>query len=198
LIVFAPDSAQGIGSMTARKLPKRAFAGLLGSSFSSVTDLTPQSKPKNPRTELVLVHFCFDQERSESKPDRCTCTLRVSKHRAYWLVDAKQADFLLVSNPKTEKPTKFHRAIVVRRVVVAGETLFAMAAPVKPDRRDVKHQRIKSEIRTKARRTLQKLFAVGAISQYESQMPDSELDCALQYPEAFLAKNPCEDNANAG
>jgi hypothetical protein len=173
--------------MTTRKLPKRAFAGLLGSSFSSVSDITPQAKPKNPRTELVLVHFCFDQERSESKPGRCSCALRVSKDRSYELVDAKQADFLLVPNPKTEKLTKFHRGIVVRRAVVAGETLFAMAVLVKPDRRYVKHEKIKAEIRCKARRVLQQLFAAGAISQQESQMPDVELDRALQYPEVLLA-----------
>jgi hypothetical protein len=174
--------------MTVRKPPIRAFSGLTGSSFSHATEVAPQEKPKNPRKELVLVHLCFDQERNGSKPDRCNCTLRIPKDRAYNLVDAKRADFLLVANPKTAKPTKFHRAIVVRRTVVAGETLFAVAVPVKPDRRDVRHDANKSEIRCRARRILQRLFSAGTISQLESLMPDPELDRTLQYPDAFLAK----------
>jgi hypothetical protein len=177
--------------MTSRKPPvKRAFYGLSGSSFSVTTAVSQQAKPKNLRKELVLVHFCFDQERGESKPGhtnstecaRCVCDLRIPKGLAYDLVDGKQADFLLVPNPKTEKPTKFHRAIVVRRVVVAGETLFALAPTAKADRREIKHEQIKAAIRCKARRILQRLFAASAISQQESQMSDVELDRAVQYP----------------
>jgi len=180
-----------MSSAHARQFPvKRLFNGLQGSSFSVTTRIAPQAKPKNRPQELVRVHFCLDQEHGESKPDRCNCKLRVSKDRAYELVDAKQADFLLAPNPKTDKLVKIHRAIVVRRTTVAGETLFAVCPPVKPDRRNATHEEIKSAIRKKGRRLLQKCFASGAISQQESRMSDAELDAAFQRPEAFIAKLP--------
>jgi hypothetical protein len=173
----------------------RVFNGLAGSYLSSTSRITPQAKPKDPPADLILVHFCHDQERGASKPNRCNCKVRASKDHAYEMVDAKQADFLLASNPKTDKRVKIHRAIVVRRTIVAGEPLFAIAPPLKPDReaadaarRNEKHESIKAGIRAKARQNLQKLFAAGAISQQESLMSDADLDVALKTPEGFLAK----------
>jgi hypothetical protein len=106
------------------------------------------------------------------------------------LTAAGQADFLLVKNPKTEKLTKFHRAIVMRRMIVAGEILFALDKPVKPNRRDVKHESLKTQIRLKARRILQKLLASGIISPAVAKLPDADLDSALQYPDKFLETIP--------
>lgn len=163
-----------------RKTPaKRAFTGLAGSSFATTTPVSPQHKPKDPRQQSVLVHFCFNQEQGASKAERCSCKLRLSMDRAYKLVDGKQADFLLVKNPKTSKLAKFHRAIVIRQTTVAGETLFAVSAPVKQDRRDKTHEQIKAGIRVKARGILHRLFAARTISPAEMQMPDGDIDAIL-------------------
>ena len=166
--------------------PKRAFSGLAGSSLSVVSTPVPQV-PKTIKKD-VLVHFCFDQERGDSKDGRCGCSLRVTRNRAYELVDAKQADFLLIPNPKTEKLVKFHLGIVVRRVKVAGELLFALEPPTKPDRRDVKHQQIKGGILHEARQILRKLFKSGAISHADLQMSEEDLITAISSPDPFLAK----------
>src|ERR1700677_548430 len=131
-----------MGSMSAshaRQFPvKRLFNGLQGSAFSVTSRIAPQARPKSTPQDLVRVHFCCDQQRGESKPDRCNCKLRVSKDSAYEFMESKQADFLLAPNPKTDKLVKIHRAIVIRRTVVAGEPLFAITPPVKPDRRGEK------------------------------------------------------------
>jgi len=165
---------------------KRAFAGLAGSSLTVVSPPAPQVSKAIERN--ILVHFCHDQQRGDSKDGRCGCTLRITRNRAYDLVDAEQADFLLIPNPKTEKLVKFHRAIVVRRVKVGGELLFALEPPRKEDPRDKKHQQIKDRILHEARQILRKLFKSGAISHADLQMSDEDLVVAISSPDPFLAK----------
>ena len=174
------------GKYPVKKPAVRAFDGLAGSALTVVKKIPPQIAPKDSPLEVVLVHFCFDQERAGTKPDRCSCNLRVTKDRSYDIVDAKQADFLLVKNPKTDKLTKFHKAIVVRRAIVAGETLFALSPPVKLSPRDAKHQAIKAAITRRARGILQKLLAAGVISHHEANISDSDLEAGLRDPDSFL------------
>jgi hypothetical protein len=157
---------------------------MVGRFTSSVKKPVPPSKPD------VLVHFCFDQEHGEVKPDRCDCELHISRDRAYELTAAGQADFLFVKNLKTEKLTKFHRGLVMRRMIVAGEIIFALTKPLKSNRRDTKHESLKRQIRLKARRILQKLLASGIISPEVATLPDADLDCALRYPDKFLETIP--------
>jgi hypothetical protein len=166
---------------------KRAFTGLAGSAFATLK-VVPAQTPQPPTKKPILVHFCFNQEAGETKPNRCKCHVRITKEQAYQFVDAGSAQFLLVKNPRTDKLTKFHRAIVAQQRTVDGQTLFALAEPVKPDRRDAKHAAIKTEIMRDARRVLQKLLAVGAISQEEAGMPDPDLERAFQNPEPFLKR----------
>jgi len=173
--------------MQIQKAPtKRAFSGLAGSSLTVVSPPATQV-PKVIKKD-VLVHFCFDQERGESKKDRCNCNSRVSRYRAIDLVDSKLADFLLVRNPKTQKLVKFRRAIVIHRVEVAGGVLFALEPPKKEDPRDKKHQQIKGRILHEARQILRKLFKSGSISHADLQMSDEDLVVAISSPDPFLAK----------
>jgi hypothetical protein len=175
-------------SLSLRKLPiKRAFTGLAGSVFAKVRVVPPQA-PQPPTPKPILVHFCFNQEAGETKPTRCNCHFHITKDQAYEFVDAGQAHFLLVRNPKTPKPTKHHRAIVARQTLMDGKSLFALAAPLKPDRREAKHDSIKAGIFRDARRVLQKLLAAGAISPEEAGMSDGDLENVFEHPEAFLER----------
>jgi hypothetical protein len=175
-------------SSHARKLPvKRAFTGLQGSSFSKLHIVPPQAPQPSP-AKCIKVHFCFDQGAGETKPDRCKCTVHFTKEEAYEAVDAGRASFLLVKNPKTPKLTKNHRAIAVHRQTVDGQALFAVASPLKPDRRDMRHEAISNKVRQDARRILQKLLAVGAISPHDAQMTDADLEAIFQKPESFLER----------
>jgi hypothetical protein len=175
-----------------RKAPaKRLFVGGAGSPLAAVSAaLMPvQAPPKDAVKPTVLVHFCFNQEAGESKPSRCNCAFRVSQEKAYELIDAGRAHFLLVRNPKTDKLTKFHRAIVMLpRKGLDGQTYFALAAPLKPDTREAKHKVIRNSIRLKAKRVLQKAFSAGVISQQESQIGDADLEKALENPEPTSAR----------
>lgn len=175
-----------------RRTPaKRAFVGMAGSPLAAVQSAPAQSAPQNPAKESVLVHFCFNQEAGETKPNRCSCTFRVTKEQAYELIDAGRAHFLLVKNPKTDNLTKFHRAIVIRQTVVDGQTLYAMEKPVKVGSREKKHQYIRTSILLDARRVLQKAFAAGVISQHESKISDVDLEAALEDSEKMLARLSC-------
>jgi hypothetical protein len=175
-------------SSHARKLPAlRAFTGLAGSPFSNLHVVPPQAPQPSP-AKCIKVHFCFDQGAGETKPDRCKCTVHFTKEEAYEAVDAGRASFLLVKNPKTPKLTKNHRAIVVHQQTVDGQSLFALAAPVKPNHRDTRHEAIKDQVRQDARRILQKLLAVGAISPQDAQMTDADLEAIFQKPESFLER----------
>jgi len=167
-------------SSHARKLPAlRAFTGLAGSSFSKLHVVPPRAPQPSP-AKCIKVHFCFDQGAGETKPDRCKCSVHFTKEEAYEAVDAGRASFLLVKNPRTPKLTKNHRAIVVHQHTVDGQALFAVASPVKPDRRDVRHEAIKNKVRQDARRILQKLLSVGAISPQDAQMTDTDLEAIFQ------------------
>jgi hypothetical protein len=177
-----------MSSAHARKFPvKRAFTGLAGSAFATLK-VVPAQAPQPPTKKPILVHFCFNQEAGEMKPDRCKCHVRITKEQAYQFIDAGSAQFLLVKNPRTDKLTKFHRAIVAQQRTVDGQTLFALAEPVKPDRRDAKHAAIKIEIMRDARRVLHKLFAASVISQEDAAMSDADLVHLLGKPEPFLEK----------
>ena len=169
---------------------KRAFVGMAGSPLAAVQSARAQAVPQNP-VKGILVHFCFNQESGESKPNRCGCVLRITKEQAYELIDAGRAHFLLVKNPKTDKLTKYHRAIVVRQTVVDGQTLYAMEKPVKVGSREKKHQYIRTSILLDARRILQKAFAAGVISQHESKISDVDLEATLEDSEKMLARLSC-------
>lgn len=109
-------------SSHARKFPvQRAFTGLQGSAFARLK-VVPAQAPQPPTKKPILVHFCFNQEAAETKPRRCNCHVRITEAQAYEFIDAKRAQFLLVRNPKTDKLTKFHRAIVVQQHSVDGQT----------------------------------------------------------------------------
>jgi hypothetical protein len=161
----------------------RAFSRLAGSPASTVKISIP------PFKQTVVVHFCFDQERGELKPDRCKCDLRILRDEAYELTDSDQADWLLMKT-KTEKRAKCHKAIVMRRAIVNGETLFALTPSVKPSARDAKHESIKNDIKLRARRILQKLLAAGTISPEVAKISDVDLEGALKHPEGFLERIP--------
>jgi hypothetical protein len=165
-----------------RKAPaRRAFSGIQGSAFATTVGIVPRRKSIASREQLVRVHFCFDQQEGEQKPPRCNCKQRVFKERAYELVDAKQADFLLVPNPKTSTLAKFHRAIVARRCVVLGEPLLP---PAKPDawalRRDAKHLQNKTEILNRARAVLQNAFGKKIIAPADLYVSDADLELTFE------------------
>lgn len=168
-----------------RKKPaKRLFNGMAGSPLAQIAvaeqaiPSPPVSKAVEPSVKnMVLLHFCFDQQGGETKNEWCPCKKRISRDAAFALVRSGCADWLLTKNGKAKSGvSEFHRAIVVRFVVLDGEKLYAVKPPLTIDRREKKHEAIKQTIRDKARRLLQKLFAKGAISQAVLEMPNAELD----------------------
>ena len=167
------------------KKPTRLFSGLLGSSFATLNELPEPPKP--PKPKMVKVHFCFSQADGESKPN-CSCKQKIPSDRAQDLILNHQADWLLNRNPKTPQLVRCTKAIVIRRIVVDGEVLFALDPP--PNRRDKKHERINQLIRDKARRLFQKSFARGSIPQDVLTLNDSEIDSILANPEPFLERYP--------
>ena len=181
-----------------RRTPtKRLFTGLAGSPIPQIADERMPPRPPVPKAEpsiknMVLLHFCFSQQDGETKKECCPCKKRVSRDAAFALVREGCADWLLTRNSKAKSGlAKFHRAIVVRFVVVNGEKLYAVKPPLTINRRDKKHEAIKQTIRDKVRRLFQKLFAKGTISQSILEMPDSELDELMgdaYKADKFLAK----------
>jgi hypothetical protein len=177
-----PELGRGPSRRQARKpTAERAFLGMAGSPLAKGSECSRQFPPKSSREQLVLVHFCFDQQEGEQKPARCNCKQRVSKARAYELIEAGQADFLLVPNPKTNSLTKFHRSIVARRVVVLGEPLLPPARrDAWAERRDTKHLQNKTEILNKARAILQTALSKRTIAQVDLYVTDTDLELAFE------------------
>jgi len=167
---------------TQRKTPaKRLFTGLSGSPLAQIAvEAPPPLAPKAAKTpikNMVLLHFCFNQQDGETKKEWCSCKKRVTREAAVALVKEHCADWLLTKNARARSGvSEFHRAIVVRAVIVNGETLYSVEPPLPIDRRDKKHEAIKETIRNRARRLLQKMFGKGVISQAILEMPNTELD----------------------
>jgi hypothetical protein len=170
---------------------KRLFTGLAGSALAVVTDNAPQAKPKNtkqkPPKDSVLAHFCFDQERNETKPIRCDCSLRITRKTAYTHTDAKRADWLLCPNPKTSELVKNHRAIVVRRAVIEGEVIFALTPPQKAGRVDGNVTAL-TVLRNRVRAILQKLVSRGVFPATALESDNDTLNAVLNDPSALLKR----------
>lgn len=168
--------------LNSQRKQQRAFVGLAGSAFSKRAP-----KPRDPLA--VLVHFCFDQESDEQQPERCNCSLRITKRKASEYVDAGKAKFLLVKNAKKQTLVKFHYAIVVRQILIDDKFVFAIPRPdgpiVSESKREEKHNAIANTIRGDARRVLQKLLAKGAISPKEAKPSDAGLEALFQNSDMF-------------
>ena len=154
-----------------RRPVKRAFMGLAGSPLA-------KAQPFRQPRRLVLLHFCFDQQSGESKQKSCTCKQRVPLEKAIEYVQQGRADWLLVRNPKTNKLVKFRRAVVVCRVAIDEEILFAVHNE-KIDLRDKKHEQIRAKVRLEARKILQELFSKGLVPPLVVKMNDTQLDSLL-------------------
>lgn len=93
------------------------------------------------------------------------------------LVKEDCADWLITRNGRAKSGvSEFHRAIVVRSVLVDGEKLYSVDPPLALDGRKRKHEAIKRDVCDSARRLFQELFAKGVISQTDLQMSDAQLD----------------------
>jgi hypothetical protein len=152
----------------------RAFQGVAGSPLATTS--SRHSKQFQPSAlHTVLIHFCFDQVKGESKKDSCPCKQRMSREQALALIKNGQADWLLVRNAKSATGmAEFQRAIVIRSQSVAGEQLYAIKPPL--NRRDKKHEQIRQTVRADARKILQVLFAKGVIESSSASMSDEQLD----------------------
>jgi hypothetical protein len=170
---------------------KRAFTGLSGSPLAVVADNEPQPTPKTtkqkPPRDSVLAHFCFDQERNETKPIRCDCSLRIAKKTAYTHTDAKRADWLLCPNPKTSELVKNHRAIVVRRAVIEGEVIFALTPPQKSGRVDSNVAAL-TVLRSRVRAIFYKLVSRGIFPSTALESDNDALNALLDDPSALLKR----------
>jgi hypothetical protein len=178
-----------------RKPPAvRRFSGIAGSPLAHVNEAVSvvgapkpaQVGPSNVTRmrDMVLLHYCFDQQAGATKKEHCTCeerAERVTRDVAEQYVNGGLADWLIVKNGRAKTGTSvFRRAIVIRSVVIGGEKLFARPSEWKSKRlaRDEKHEAIKVTIRDKARNLLRKMFAKGAIAQalFQTLQNDAELD----------------------
>jgi hypothetical protein len=162
---------------------KRLHQGIAGSPLAKVIDITSgRSKPS--AKELVLLHYCFDQQAGEMKREHCPCeerAERVTREVADSYVRDGFADWLVVKNVKAKSgKSEFHRAIVIRNVVIDGQKLFKVPSAWSPvstdDRRTKKHEAIKRAILDRARNLLRKYFSKGWISQATSEMSDAGLE----------------------
>jgi hypothetical protein len=181
-----------------RKSPaKRLFSGMAGSPLAQVVKPSPPvSAPKPAQVgppsvtriwDLVLLHYCFDQQVGEAKKEHCKCeerTERVPFDVAEQYVKDGLADWLIVKNARAKTGTSiFRRAIVMRSVVIDSERLFARPSEWKSKRldRDEKHEAIKVTIRDKAKNLLRMMFSKGVIAQdmFQTLQDDAELDLLL-------------------
>jgi len=175
-----------------QNLKPRAFTGVAGSPLAKVIDISSRAKPSTKG--MVLLHFCFDQQAGESKQEHCRCeerAERVTREIAEGYVQEGCADWLIVKNAKAKTGIScFHRAIVIRSAIVDDQMFFKVPSSWEPsDRRRKKHETIKADIRSKARRILSRLFAKGVISQEIFNMTDGALEELFQdaeKSEAFL------------
>jgi len=159
---------------------------------------TPQPKPSVKN--LVLLHFCFDQQSGERKHEHCPCeerAERVTGDAAEGYVQDGCADWLVVRNARAKSGTSVFRcAIVIRSIILDAHKLFKVPSKWKPigsdDRRAKKHADFKRTIFDDARNLLRMYFSRGWISQKTSQMTDSELEHLFTNPghvEAFLGEH---------
>ena len=187
-----------------RKPPaKRLFSGMAGSSLTQVNSPTPPATAPAPvhslrssvtrMRDMVLLHYCFDQQAGEIKKEHCPCeerAERIGRDLAEQYVKDGLADWLIVKNARAKSGTSvFHRAIVMRSVVINGERLFARPSEWKSKRldRDEKHEAIKVTIRENAKNLLRGMFAKGVIAQdvFQVLQADAELDLLFTDPVKF-------------
>jgi hypothetical protein len=187
-----------------RKPPaKRLFSGMAGSPLARVNEPAPKGDgPKlvqvGPHSvtrmrDVVLLHYCFDQQRGETKKEHCFCeerAERVQRDLAEQYVKDGIADWLVVKNARAKTGTSiFRRAIVMRSVVIDGESLFARPSEWKSKRldRDEKHEAIRVTIRDKAKNLFRMMFSKGVIAQdfFQSIQEGAELDSLFADPLKF-------------
>jgi hypothetical protein len=170
---------------------QRAFAArLAGSPFAG-----PAARTRHPDKSDVLLHYCFDQQRGETKKEHCFCeerAVRVSREVAEEYVTEGTADWLRVKNARYAKGfSEFHRAIVIRSEVVDGERLFKVPSPwtdsrpyLPAQKRQEKHEYIKAKIRGEARGILTTLFRKGVLAQdqFNAYQDDRVLDEVFENP----------------
>ena len=141
----------------------------------------------------VLLHYCFDQQAGETKHEHCKCEERAERvpfDVAKQCVKDGLADWLIVKNARSKTGTSlFRRAIVIRSVVIDGQSLFAVSSNWKSKRLDraEKHEAIRVTIRDKANNLLRKMFAKGVISHetFQTFQVDAELDSLFTDPVKF-------------
>jgi hypothetical protein len=175
-----------------RKPPaKRLFSGIAGSPLAQVNK--PTVGPPLPKVtrmrDMVLLHYCFDQQAGETKQEHCKCeerAERVPRNVAEEYVKDGVADWLIVKNSRAKTGTSiFRRALVVRSVVIEGQKLFAVSSNWKPkSSRADKHEAIKADIRDRAKNLLRKMFSKGVIAQdvFQKLQTDAELDLLFANP----------------
>ena len=117
----------------------RRFSGMAGSPLAHVNEPTHAAGAPKPAQvgppnatrmrDMVLLHYCFSQLAGETKKEHCFCeerAERVGRDVAEQYVKDGLADWLIVKNARAKTGTSvFHRAIVMRSVVIDGERLFA-------------------------------------------------------------------------
>jgi hypothetical protein len=143
--------------------------------------------------DMVLLHYCFNQQASETKKDHCFCeerAERLTRDLAEQCVKDGFADWLIVKNSRAKSGTSlFRRSIVMRSVVIDGERLFARPSEWKSKRldRDKKHEAIKVTIRDNAKNLFRRLFAKGVINHemFQTLQNDTELDSLFTDPVKF-------------
>jgi len=187
-----------------RKPPaKRLFSGVAGSPLARVNEPAPlagASKlahlgcPSVTRLrDMVLLHYCFNQQEGETKKDHCFCeerAERITRDLAEQYVKDGLADWLIVKNARSKTGTSlFRRSIVMRSVVIDGERLFPRPTEWKSKRLDrgEKHEAIKVTIRDHAKNLFRRLFAKGVINHqmFHTFQNDTELDSLFTEPVKF-------------
>jgi hypothetical protein len=164
---------------------KRLFTGVASSPLAQVSE--PTAEPPLPKVtrmrDMVLLHYCFDQQAGETKNEHCFCeerAERVQRDLAEEYVKDGLADYLVVKNSRAKTGTSiFRRALAIRSVVIDGHKLFAVSSKWKPkNSRDEKHEAIKATIRDRAKNLMRKMFSKGVIAQdvFQRLQTDAELD----------------------
>ena len=129
--------------------PQRLFTGLDGlppeaepttvaveEPVVTATAVEPAKLPITRMQDMVLLHYCFNQQAGETKKEHCKCeehAERLTRTEAERCVNNGMVDWLVVrsARAKTGKSI-FRRAIVVRSVELDGERLFAITPRWQP------------------------------------------------------------------
>jgi hypothetical protein len=159
-----------------RKPARRLQPGVAGSPLAVIEKSKQQRK--------VLLHFCFDQQNNETKPESCACSQRVILEQAMEFVTQGWADWLLTEDSRTGKLIRNTKAVVVRRAIVNGEICFPV--PRKIDAKELERiERNKREIRAEVRSVLQDCFTQGYVPQSVVTTNDEQLGDLLNSAKEF-------------